>query len=169
MLSEEMHAAFSSEGVLAGAPDFEFRPQQQEMAEAVGRALERESPLVVEAGTGVGKSLAYLLPAMSYGLQSGRKAIFSTHTINLQEQLLRKDLPLVRKLMGRGFHATLLKGRGNYLCPARLKRARMNSCDLFSSSESEELEAIWKWYETTEDGTLSDLDFQPSPKVWQLA
>lgn len=167
-LAAEMHAAFSGDGVLAGSPDFEYRPQQQEMAEAVGRALERESSLVVEAGTGVGKSLAYLLPAMSYGLQVGRKAVFSTHTINLQEQLLRKDLPLVRKLMGRGFHATLLKGRGNYLCPARLKRARMNSGDLFSTSESDELEAIWKWYETTEDGTLSDLDFQPSPKVWQL-
>ena len=68
--------------------------------------------------------------------------------------------------MGRGFHAALLKGRSNYLCPARLKRARMNSGDLFSTSESDELEAIWKWYETTEDGTLRD--FQPSPKVWQL-
>ena len=83
------------------------------MAEAVGRSLERESSLVVEAGTGVGKSLAYLLPAVHYGLESGRKAVFSTHTINLQEQLLRKDLPLVRKLAGRPFRAALLKGRGN--------------------------------------------------------
>tara|TARA_B100000941_G_scaffold271147_1_gene229655 strand:+ start:1622 stop:3589 length:1968 start_codon:yes stop_codon:yes gene_type:complete len=167
-LAAEMRSAFSKEGLLAGSPDFEYRPEQQEMAEAVGRALEKESSLVVEAGTGVGKSLAYLLPAMRYGLESGRKAVFSTHTINLQEQLLRKDLPLVRKLMDRPFRAALLKGRANYLCPARLKRARMNSGDLFSTSESEELEAIWKWFETTRDGTLSDLDFQPLPKVWQM-
>ena len=167
-LEDEMREAFSGEGLLAGSPDFEYRPEQQEMAEAVGRALESESSLVVEAGTGVGKSLAYLLPAMTYGLEEGRKAVFSTHTINLQEQLMKKDLPLVRKLTGRPFHAALLKGRGNYLCPARLKRARMNCGDLFSSDESDELEAIWKWYETTQDGTLSDLDFQPSPKVWQL-
>ncbi len=166
-LAAEMREAFSLEGLLAGSPDFEYRPEQQEMAEAVARALERESSLVVEAGTGVGKSLAYLLPAMSYGLESGRKAVFSTHTINLQEQLLKKDLPLVRKILGRPFQAALLKGRGNYVCPARLKGALQNSGDLFSSSESEELQAIWKWFETTTDGTLSDLDFQPAPKVWQ--
>ncbi len=167
-LAAEMRSAFSENGLLAESPDFEYRPEQQEMAEAVGRTLETESSLVVEAGTGVGKSLAYLLPAVNYGLESGRKAIFSTHTINLQEQLLRKDLPLVRKLAGRPFRAALLKGRGNYVCPARLKQARMNSGDLFSSSESDELEAIWKWFETTQDGTLSDLDFQPTPKVWQM-
>lgn len=166
-LAAEMRRAFSGEGLLAGSADFEYRAEQQEMAEAVACALERERSLVVEAGTGVGKSLAYLLPAMSFGLEQGRKAVFSTHTINLQEQLLKKDLPLVRKLMGRPFQAALLKGRGNYLCPARLKRARMNSGDLFSTSESDELQAIWKWYEETRDGTLSDLDFQPSPKVWQ--
>ena len=94
--------------MLAGSVDFEYRPEQQEMAEAVGRALESEGALVVEAGTGVGKSLAYLLPAMTYGLEEGRKAVFSTHTINLQEQLMQKDLPLVRKLTGRPFHAALL-------------------------------------------------------------
>ena len=153
-LAAEMRSAFSENGLLAGSPDFEYRPEQQEMAEAVGRSLERESSLVVEAGTGVGKSLAYLLPAVHYGLESGRKAVFSTHTINLQEQLLRKDLPLVRKLAGRPFRAALLKGRGNYVCPARLKQARMNSGDLFSSSESDELEAIWKWFETTQDLSL---------------
>ena len=81
---------------------------------------------------------------------------------------MKKDLPLVRKLVGKPFRAALLKGRGNYLCPDRLKRARMNSGDLFSTSESEELEALWKWYETTQDGTFSDLDFQPSQKVWQM-
>ena len=167
-LAAEMRHAFSGEGILAGSQDFEYRPEQQEMAEAVAWALERERSLVVEAGTGVGKSLAYLLPAMSYGLDAGRKAVFSTHTINLQEQLLKKDLPLVRKLLGRPFQAALLKGRGNYLCPARLKRARQSSGDLFSSSEADELDALWKWFEGTQDGTLSDLDFQPSPKVWQM-
>lgn len=163
----EMQEAFSETGMLAKSPDFEYRPEQQEMAIAVAGALDNDESIVVEAGTGVGKSLAYLLPAMTYGLESGRKAVFSTHTINLQEQLLKKDLPLVRKIMGRPFQAALLKGRGNYVCPARLKRAFQNSGDLFSTSESDELQAIWKWFQTTQDGTLSDLDFQPNHKVWQ--
>lgn len=166
-LEAEMQAAFSGEGVLASSPDFEFRPQQQEMAVAVARALEKGESLVVEAGTGVGKSLAYLLPAMRYALEAGRKAVISTHTINLQEQLLRKDLPLVRKLVGQPFEAVLLKGRGNYLCPARLRRALQQSGDLFSQGEAEELRAIRDWAQRTEDGTLSDIDFQPSMKVWQ--
>ncbi len=83
-----MQQAFSATGALSGSPDFEYRPEQQEMAVAVASALEDGESLVVEAGTGVGKSLAYLLPAMRFALETGRKAVFSTHTINLQEQLL---------------------------------------------------------------------------------
>jgi ATP-dependent DNA helicase DinG len=158
--------AFSPGGLLARSRDFEFRPEQAEMAVAVAEALQQRESLVVEAGTGVGKSLAYLLPAARYSLASGRKAIVSTHTINLQEQLVHKDLPIVRRLLGEDLPAVLLKGRHNYLCPARLSRARQQTADLFSSSENEELEAIARWAEGTRDGTLSDLDFQPGMKVW---
>lgn len=165
---EEIGRAFSSEGVMGRSSDFEFRPQQQQMAMAVARALMEKRSLVAEAGTGVGKSLAYLLPAARYALESGRKAIISTHTINLQEQLINKDIPIVRKLLGEDFPAILLKGRQNYLCPMRLKRATQQTGDLFTTSENEELEEIRRWAESTRDGTLSDLEFQPSMKVWLL-
>lgn len=164
--AREIGDAFSPGGLLAKSRDFEFRPEQTEMAIAVAEALQERRSLVVEAGTGVGKSLAYLLPAARYSLESGRKAIVSTHTINLQEQLVHKDIPIVRRLLGEDLPAVLLKGRHNYLCPARLSRARQQTGDLFSSSENEELEAISKWAEGTRDGTLSDLDFQPMMKVW---
>jgi ATP-dependent DNA helicase DinG len=166
-LRERMREAFSATGVLSKSPDFEYRPQQQEMAVKVAEALSNAHPLVVEAGTGVGKSLAYLVPAVEHALEHDRKAVISTHTINLQEQLIGKDLPLVRKLLGREVPAVLLKGRQNYLCPGRLRRAQDQIGDLFTSSEAEELAAIQKWAEKTRDGTLSDLDFQPSMKVWQ--
>lgn len=158
--------AFSSKGLLAKSRDFEFRPQQQELAVAVAEALVNAQPLVAEAGTGVGKSLAYLLPAARFALESGRKGVISTHTINLQEQLVRKDIPIVRKLVGDELPAVLLKGRQNYLCPLRLRRAWEQSGDLFTGSENDELAAIRKWAERTRDGTLSDLDFQPQMKVW---
>ncbi|MEM6279487.1 MAG: helicase C-terminal domain-containing protein [Verrucomicrobiota bacterium] len=146
--------------------DFEFRPQQQQMAVAVARALEEERPLVVEAGTGVGKSLAYLAPAVRKALDERRKAIISTHTINLQEQLIDKDIPLLQSVMEEPFKAILLKGRRNYLCPNRLTIAMSGGGEMFTSSELEELKAIWEWAETTQDGTLSDLDFSPSGRVW---
>jgi len=98
---------------LSKLKDFEFRPQQQQMAVAVARALEEERPLVVEAGTGVGKSLAYLAPAVRKALDERRKAIISTHTINLQEQLIDKDIPLLQSVMNEPFNAMLLKGRLN--------------------------------------------------------
>jgi len=157
---------FSRTGVMAKSRDFEYRPQQQELAVAVADALERAEPLVAEAGTGVGKSLAYLVPAARFALETGRKAVVSTHTINLQEQLVRKDIPIVRKLLGGELPAVLLKGRQNYLCPLRLRRALEQTGDLFTQSENEDLEAIRKWAEGTRDGTLSDLDFQPQHKVW---
>ena len=165
-LAEEMQSVFSAEGRLSSSADFEYRPQQQQMAVAVAEALSDESCVAVEAGTGVGKSLAYLLPAVRYAIETGRKAIISTHTINLQEQLIRKDLPLVKNLVPGDWDAVLLKGRGNYLCPMRLRRAWEQQGDLFGQDEASELKRIWDWAEGTREGTLSDLDFQPSQKVW---
>jgi len=165
-LAKEIHEVFSESGLLSKSPDFEYRKEQQEMAVAVADALDEHRVLVAEAGTGVGKSLAYLIPSVKHALESGRKAIISTHTINLQEQLMGKDIPIVKKLLGVDFDAVLMKGRGNYLCPARLRRAMDQTGDLFTTSENEELNAIWEWAEETEDGSLSDLDFQPSMKVW---
>lgn len=165
-LVARMEAMFSASGGLAASPDFEYRKEQQQMAVAVAEALENHHVLCAEAGTGVGKSLAYLLPAAQFALDTGRKAVISTHTINLQEQLISKDIPLANKILGGGLKAALLKGRGNYVCPLRLRRAMDQVGDLFSTSESEELKAIWNWAEGTRDGTRTDLDFQPSPKVW---
>jgi len=164
--SDAVREAFSRKGVLAKSRDFEYRPQQQELAVAVAEALIGASPLVAEAGTGVGKSLAYLLPAARFAIETGRKGIISTHTINLQEQLVRKDIPIVRKILGDELPAVLLKGRQNYLCPLRLRRAFEQAGDLFTGTENDELEAISRWAEGTRDGTLSDLDFQPQMKVW---
>ena len=99
-------------------------------------------------------------------LSRDRKAVISTHTINLQEQLIGKDLPIVKQLLGKEFDAVLLKGRANYVCPLRLRRVLERPRDLFSSSETEELKAIADWAEGTHDGSRSDLDFEPSGKVW---
>lgn len=165
-LVREMEEMFSSSGGLSSSPDFEYRPEQQQMAMAVAGALDNTHVLCAEAGTGVGKSLAYLIPAAKFAMETGRKAVISTHTINLQEQLIGKDIPLANKILGGKLKAALLKGRGNYLCPLRLKRAMQQTGDLFSTGEAEELKAIWDWAEGTTNGTRSDLDFQPMPKVW---
>jgi ATP-dependent DNA helicase DinG len=157
---------FSTSGLLSRSPDFEFRPEQQAMAVAVAEALDSCEPLAVEAGTGVGKSLAYLVPAVLFAREHGRKAIVSTHTINLQEQLFSKDLPIVQRLFPGAGSAVLLKGRQNYLCPRRLEVAASETGDLFTSAEAEELRALWEWAQQTRDGTLSDLPFTPAPKVW---
>lgn len=137
------------------------------MAEAVAEALTKRHHLIVEAGTGVGKSFAYLIPALLESLQNKRKAIVSTHTITLQEQLHKKDIPLLFHFWGDSFQAALLKGRHNYLCPIRLERALRHADSLFTSAEYNELTRIHHWAVHTQDGTLSDLDPQPDPKIWQ--
>jgi ATP-dependent DNA helicase DinG len=158
--------AFGPGGLLARSKDFEYRPQQQTMATAVARACQSRTHLLVEAGTGVGKSLAYLVPSVLHALAENRKALISTHTINLQEQLFYKDIPLVQKLVPQEFKAVLLKGRQNYLCPRRLERAMSHGGELFASREQDELKRIWEWRQRTHDGTLSDLDPAPDPQVW---
>jgi len=157
---------FSPQGLLSRARNFEYRPQQQQMAKAVARALLRREHLMVEAGTGVGKSLAYLVPAILYAVQHGRKAIISTHTINLQEQLTCKDLPLLQEILPIPFKFAMLKGRQNYLCTRRLYRAMQQAEGLFTTSEQAELKRIYEWSLKTEDGSLSDFDIEPDPKVW---
>jgi ATP-dependent DNA helicase DinG len=157
---------FSPHGVLAKAANFEYRPQQQQMAVAVGRALAYGEHLVVEAGTGVGKSLAYLVPAILFAVANKKKAILSTHTINLQEQLTEKDLPMLERVLPVRFKAVMLKGRQNYVCTRRLLKARQQAGSLFTTPEQAELERIFEWSKTTTDGSLSDFEDEPDPKVW---
>jgi len=170
-LISKVEEIFSPSGILSKASNFEFRPQQQEMAVAVARALQNREHLAVEAGTGVGKSLAYLVPAILFAVAEKKKAIISTHTINLQEQLTEKDLPMLAGVLGAlpepvKFSYAMLKGRANYLCTRRLQKAMQQSGNLFTSSEAEELQRIYEWSKTTKDGSLSDFSIEPDAKVW---
>ncbi|MCD8533763.1 MAG: DEAD/DEAH box helicase [Verrucomicrobia bacterium] len=165
-LIENVRHFFSPTGPLSRFKVFEYRPQQQSMAVKVAEALVARRNLVVEAGTGVGKSLAYLVPSILYAKQAGRKAIISTNTINLQEQLCFKDLPLLQELLEIPFQFLLLKGRQNYLCRLRLHRARRMADRIFTTSEILELQRIYEWSKSSEDGSLSDLAIEPDSKVW---
>ena len=165
-LVKSVEEIFSPQGILSCSPNFEFRPQQQQMAAAVARALENREHLAVEAGTGVGKSLAYLVPAILFAVANKKKAVISTNTINLQEQLTQKDLPMLQQILPVKFSFTMLKGRANYLCTRRLQKAMQQSGNLFTSSEGEELQRIHEWSKKTNDGSLSDFDVEPDLKVW---
>jgi ATP-dependent DNA helicase DinG len=170
-LISQVEQIFSPSGILSRANNFEFRPQQQEMAVAVARALQNRGHLAVEAGTGVGKSLAYLIPAILFAVAEKKKAVISTHTINLQEQLTEKDLPMLAEVLATlpepvKFNFTMLKGRANYLCTRRLQKAVQQAGNLFTSSEAGELQRIYEWSKTTRDGSLSDFSIEPDPKVW---
>src|SRR5207245_6889237 len=167
-LIKQVEEIFSPTGLLSRAKNFEYRPQQQQMAVAVARALQAREHLVVEAGTGVGKSLAYLIPAILFATANSKKAVVSTHTINLPEQLIEKDLPMLEKILPVKFKFTMLKGRGNYLCTRRLHKAMQQSGNLFSSSEAEELERVYEWSKKTTDGSLSDFDVEPDGEVWSM-
>ncbi len=165
-LIAQVETIFSPSGILSRAKNFEYRPQQQQMAVAVARALETSEHLLVEAGTGVGKSLAYLIPSILFAVAHGKKAVVSTHTINLQEQLTEKDLPMLAAILPVKFQFTMLKGRQNYLCSRRLQKALQQAESLFTSPEQAELKRVAEWAKTTSDGSLSDFEVEPDPKVW---
>ena len=152
---------------------YESRSQQLEMATAVERAIAREEHLIVEAGTGTGKSFAYLVPAIlaaTAGQGEGgarRKVVISTHTISLQEQLIAKDIPFLNAVLPVEFSAVLVKGRSNYVSLRRMKGAVERSNALFSKPEElNHLEQIVEWSRNTGDGSLSELSFKPLPQVW---
>jgi ATP-dependent DNA helicase DinG len=157
---------------------YEHRPQQVQMAEAVAAALEQDQHLIIEAGTGVGKSFAYLVPAIlavagerdSGDRQAVKRIVVSTHTISLQEQLLHKDLPLLNSIIPLEFSAVLVKGRRNYLSRRRLNVALSRAGSMLSTEEEiEQLRFLKQWSTTTNDGSLSDLDFRPAGAVWDEA
>ncbi len=145
---------------------YEARPQQRAMARAVAQALADRRHLAVEAGTGVGKSLAYLVPLILAAKAAKTQAMVSTYTISLQEQLMHKDLPFLEEHLGVPFKAVLVKGRSNYLCLRRLARAERNAPELFKSRENEELAYLREWAGRTEEGSLQELRQQPSPDLW---
>jgi ATP-dependent DNA helicase DinG len=153
--------------IAARLPGYEVRAEQLAMAEAVETAARSNRHLLVEAGTGVGKSFAYLVPALIQATEAGRRVVISTYTISLQEQLIEKDLPFLQTVWPTEFKAVLVKGRSNYLCLRRLEQAARKAATLFvTSGEMEELKRIIEWAYVTTDGTVSDLDPQPSGAIW---
>src|SRR5437867_3988337 len=131
--------------------DYEFRPSQVRMAEAVQRALEEQNHLIIEAGTGTGKTLAYLLPALLHG----RRILVSTGTKTLQDQIFYKDIPLLETIIGRAIRAAYLKGRNNYLC--RTKLAALQTEALFGPKQLRSFQAILEWSGETETGDRAEL------------
>ena len=161
---DQIKTILSEDGKLATLPGYEFRPQQLAMAVEIASALHDKSHLVIEAPTGVGKSLAYLIPAILFARQKRRKAVISTYTKNLQEQLLRKDTVIVQSLLKEPINAVILKGRGNYICTTRLENA-VRQPKLFDSAEYDEIQRIKEWTLETGDGDLENLGFVPSQAV----
>src|SRR5260370_11521369 len=157
-------------GIARRLPSYEARPQQLAMAEAVAQAIAEPHHLIVEAGTGVGKSFDYLVTAIQAAAASEDCTIVvSTHTISLQEQLIRKDIPFLQEVMPQKFSAVLVKGRSNYISLRRLRGANQKMQSLLSQESAErQLVEIGKWSRQTEDGSLSDLGFKPEPSVWDL-
>lgn len=162
-------------GVIARRlPGYEPRPEQLAMAEAVEAALAKKKHLIAEAGTGVGKSFAYLIPAIlsaqgNQGEESKKKRIVvSTHTISLQEQLINHDIPFLQAVLPVEFSAVLVKGRGNYISLRRLDKAvqRSSQKSLFEPDGQRQLAVIRQWASKTTDGSRSDLPFQPKSDVW---
>ncbi|MFH1422496.1 MAG: helicase C-terminal domain-containing protein [Planctomycetota bacterium] len=146
---------------------YEVRSVQLQMAESVYQSLKEQQHLLIEAGTGVGKSLAYLLPAVAYAKSTGFPVAISTFTINLQEQLINKDIPVVKKCFSEPFTYALAKGRGNYLCSRRLYAAIRNAPTLFPQDRDVvELGRIADWSQSARDGSYSELEPQPYPYIW---
>ncbi|HEY7295136.1 MAG TPA: helicase C-terminal domain-containing protein [Dehalococcoidia bacterium] len=174
---DEVRAVF---GCVAGRPDvfggFEQRPQQLEMAEAVGEALAQDGHLLVEAGTGTGKSLAYLVPAACFALRNNERVVVSTNTINLQEQITGKDIPALQRLLSAcgpadvqaalpEFRAVQLKGRANYLCLQRFANFRRQAG--LTAEEARFAARLLLWLQTTETGDRAELNLRPDEEqLW---
>lgn len=165
---------FMEGGHLQQAMGLEHRPAQESLARACARAFAENHPLIFEAGTGVGKSLGYLLPGLLRAVETKRPFLVSTHTIALQQQIYNQDLLICRELFTtvpglakfRDFQVALMVGRGNYLCGHRLRRAMRGQTELFDSAGGLELERIAHWAAETKDGLREEMQPPPDPRVW---
>ncbi|HEU5175040.1 MAG TPA: helicase C-terminal domain-containing protein [Gemmatimonadaceae bacterium] len=146
---------------------YEDRPGQRKMAAAIAQLYNRGGVGLLEAGTGIGKSLGYLVPALRWAAANGERTVVSTNTINLQEQLVGKDLPfLARAFTDQPVRYALLKGWRNYLCLARHEQAKLAGGALFDDATAPDFAMINAWVEKTKDGSLSDLPMPPKSEVW---
>ena len=167
---------FAEEGWLQTGLNLDHRPQQEEMARAIAAALQADEPLLFEAGTGVGKSLAYLVPGIIHAVDLTRQMIVSTHTISLQEQLETSDLPKCRRLFRStpalaryaDFKSAVLVGKSNYLCTTRLGHALADRSTLLADADYDELKRIAEWAEASETGIRHELKPPPRPEVWDV-
>ncbi|MBN2441997.1 MAG: DEAD/DEAH box helicase [Spirochaetales bacterium] len=143
---------------------YESRPSQVEMLKTICIGLNQDEICIAEAGTGVGKSMAYLIPVIKWIQENDERIVISTATINLQQQLIEKDIPLAKKILHADTKAVLVKGRGNYICRARLHDV-MNEFSLFEEA-NDELQSIYEWALTSKTGSRSDISFYPSGDIW---
>jgi len=146
---------------------YEHRPQQEEMVRTVVRAFNEEKIAVIEAGTGTGKTLAYLLPAIRWALSNKERVVVSTNTINLQEQLIKKDIPLLQKILPQEFTAVLVKGRGNYVCLRKVQELSAEFELLGDEEDREELQVLLDWARHSKDGSKADLARIPADHIWE--
>src|SRR5215212_6173872 len=152
-----MLEVFGPDGLIAAAhPQFEYRPGQVDMARAVMRAFEEKRHLIVEAGTGTGKTLAYLVPAIAAAVGRGSRVIISTGTKNLQEQLMEKDIPFLQKILPRKFTAAYMKGRSNYACLQRIRRAEYSPV-LEGLDELDYFDEVRQWARKSQTGDRAEL------------
>jgi ATP-dependent DNA helicase DinG len=164
---DEVASALEQGGIFSHHfPNYEYRPQQVEMLRAVTHALSENRHLLVEAGTGTGKSIAYLLPAALWSLKNGQRVVISTNTINLQDQLINKDIPDLRAAMGLNLSAAVMKGRSNYLCPRRLENIRRRGPD--NADEMRVLAKVLVWLQTTTSGDRNELNLNGATErdIW---
>lgn len=146
---------------------FEPRPEQQHMLETIAAAFNESRLALIEAGTGTGKSLAYLLPAIYWAVRNRQRVVVSTNTINLQEQLVFKDIPLLQRALDLKFKAVLIKGRQNYVCLNKVDALEKEGEYLIDTEERAELKAILQWSHQTTEGSRSDLNLLPKPSTWE--
>ncbi|MEX2305882.1 MAG: helicase C-terminal domain-containing protein [Waddliaceae bacterium] len=147
-------------------PHYEPRKEQKEMLKTVESAYNNSEIALIEAGTGIGKSIAYLIPALKWATETGERTVISTHTIALQQQLLNKDLPTLRKALNCDIKAVLVKGMSNYICLRKLEESKHEFL-LLPEEEKGQFEKIEQWAYQTADGSRTDLNFLPKSKVWE--
>jgi ATP-dependent DNA helicase DinG len=153
--------------VARSLPAFEERQPQLEMLDHVARAFNEDKVAAIEAGTGTGKTLAYLLPAIEWSVANRERTVISTHTINLQEQLVFKDIPLLQQALATKFKAVLVKGRSNYACLRKLSEVEAQTDMFADGGQQAELRNIIEWSKRTSDGSKADLGFVPRDEAWE--